>query len=790
MGQLIFGPAERGSVAVERHGTCLPLAREGDPLQATRPRIREQAGERLRPTVVRLGLDVEGDDDLPDVVVRRGSNPLEILDQSNLDGDGGVVAESVRDVKCELLPVEGIARHVHLGRDRLLQLPAQPFGRREGRAESDEQIGLLVVLLPGALAAASIPPTPNAGDIPTPVPGDSSLAGADRPDIARFLQVRRAEKPSLSPDGSRLAFKSPITGTPQLWAVGTAGGWPRQLTFSESITFHEWSPAGDRILYGTDRGGDEREGYYLLSADGSRERELLAPSGAYRVFGAFSRDGSRIAYATTERNGVDFDVHVLDVETGEDREVHRGEGGLYPVSWRPDGGALILTQTRGEDAHEVFLLDLAGGRLETLFQPADRSGYESFAWKPDSSGFYVVTNQGRDFHGLAWYGTASRDLTYLETPEHDVEAVGLSDDGRMLLWTTNAGGASALHARDLASGEPIATPELPHGIYEIRLAPRAAVASIYVESPRVPGDVWVWQPPALEAHRATHSSTAGLDLARMIVPEHLSFAARDGALIHGLLYLPTDLAPGVKPPLLLAVHGGPTGQSRPDWSGPHQYLLTRGIAVFELNFRGSTGYGKRFARLNDLRLREDEIYDLADAVQWLGRGGRVDSGRAAVMGGSYGGYLTMAAMTRLPGVFSSGVAFVGVANWLTALEGASPQLKASDRLEYGDVDDPEDRGFFRRISPITHIDNVRAPVMVVHGANDPRDPVTESDQFVRAIREQGGEVEYLRFPDEGHSIRKLSNRIIAYRRIAAFLERTLEVEKTPEVGEMKAPSGR
>lgn len=217
-------------------------------------------------------------------------------------------------------------------------------------------------------------------------------------------------------------------------------------------------------------------------------------------------------------------------------------------------------------------------------------------------------------------------------------------------------------------------------------------------------------------------------------------------------------------------------QARPRFNAAHQYLLSRGIAVFDLNFRGSVGSGKRYARLNDRRLREHEIYDLADAIDWLRKEGKVDAESVAVMGRSYGGYLTMAAVARIPEYFSGGVAFVGVSNWVTALEGASPQLKASDRIEYGDISNPKDRKFFLQISPITHVANVKAPVMVLHGANDPRDPVAESDQFVRAIREQSGEIQYLRFPDEGHGIRKLSNRIIAYRRIAAFLEGVLQVK--------------
>jgi dipeptidyl aminopeptidase/acylaminoacyl peptidase len=260
---------------------------------------------------------------------------------------------------------------------------------------------------------------------------------------------------------------------------------------------------------------------------------------------------------------------------------------------------------------------------------------------------------------------------------------------------------------------------------------------------------------------------------RMVVPEARSFRARDGLTVHGLLYLPRGLPAGVRPPVLLSVHGGPTAQARPTFNGAHQYLLTRGIAVFDLNYRGSTGYGKSYARANDRRQRAVEYLDMADAVDWLGKEGLVDAQRTAVMGGSYGGYLTMAAVTRLPTHFNVGVAFVGVGNWVTALEGASPSLKASDRVEYGDIGSPADREFFAEISPIRFVGANVAPVMVLHGANDPRDPPTESDQFVRAIRERGGTVEYLRFPDEGHSIRKLENRIIAYRRIADFLERML-----------------
>jgi len=651
---------------------------------------------------------------------------------------------------------------------------------------SPRPVSVLVVLLPLAmLRAQQVPPTPNEADVPVVEAIDLGLAGHGPPDITRFLNVRTARAPSLSPDGERLAFLTSITGKPQLWTVDARGGWPRQLTYGESVTFAEWSPRGDWICYGTDRAGNEREGFYLITPDGTRERELLAPSEHFRVFGGFSPDGRRIAYATTERTGIDFDIHVLDVGTGADREVFRGTFGFFVASWRPDGEALVLSETRGEDGNDVHSLDMGTGELTTLFAPEVPAAYGGFAWTPDGDGFYFSSNEGREYAGLAYRDAERGEVTWIETPPHDVGGVDVSRDGSLLSWSTNEGGWSRLHVRRLTTGTDLPPPPLPPGVFALEWAPGATVAAIRGGGPTVPGDIWTWAPDEDAFARATWSDTAGLDMASMVVPTHVDVPARDGETLHGLLYLPSaearsggtgareDGGTGPRPPVLLSVHGGPTAQARPRFHSVHQYLLARGIAVFDLNFRGSTGYGKRFARLDDRRRRPDAVRDMADAIAWLARDGRVDASRSAVMGGSYGGYMTNAALVTFPELFRCGVSIVGVSNWITALEGASPALKASDRLEYGDITDPDDRAFFEELSPLTHVGRIERPLMVMHGANDPRDPVEESDQFVRAIREHGGEVEYLRFPDEGHGIRKLANRVTAYRRVAAFLEEHL-----------------
>lgn len=632
---------------------------------------------------------------------------------------------------------------------------------------------LLLALSVNPLTAAT-GSTPRPEDTPKVEPVTLGLAGEAKPDILRYLNIQTALGPALSPDGKRMAFITDITGQRQLWVMDVAGGWPRQITFgSEGVQAHAWSPKGDWIFYSADRGGNEREAFYLISPDGTKERELLPPSDSFRQFGGFSPDGARIAYAATSEGSPAFDIHLLDLGTGEDRLVLKGRLGLYVVSWSPKGTHVVLHETRGEDANDVYLLDLRSGELTTLFKPEIASDYRGFAWKPDGRGFYVVTDQDRESAGLAWYDLGRRELKWVETPAHDVEQVDMDHDGRYLVWTTNEGGYSALHVRDLQENRDLAAPKLPPGIYGVRWADREPVLALTVNGPQVAGDIWTWDPrTGSGAVRATWSSMAGLDPQSFVIPEALDFPASDGVTLHGLLYLPKG-SEGKKPPILLGVHGGPSAQARPGFSPVFQYLLSRGIAVFDLNFRGSTGFGKTFSRLDNGRLRPNAVRDMAEALDFLKKEGRVDASRAAVMGGSYGGYMTFAALTAFPDRFRSGVSFVGVSNWVTALQGASPQLKASDRIEYGNIDDPKDRAFFEEISPIHQVARVKAPLMVLHGANDPRDPATESDTFVEGIRQNGGEVEYLRFPDEGHGIRKLANRVAAFRRVAAFLERTL-----------------
>jgi len=613
-------------------------------------------------------------------------------------------------------------------------------------------------------------------DTPKIEPVSVGLAGVKPADIVRYLMVQGAGQTELSPDGETVAFTYRVTGEPQLWTVAATGGWPQQLTFGTGITFFHWAPDGENLVVGRDADGNEREGYYLLSADGTRERLLLPLSDAFRSFGMFNSDGSRFLFSSTERNGRDFDIYVTDVASGDTKMVYEGSFGFFPQSWQPDGDLVIVNEVRGEDANDVHLLDMSSGEISPLFQPEVSARYSDYQWLPDGSGFYVSTNQDREFQGLAFYSLESATLEFLETPDFDIGNVRLSSDGRYLAWTTNEDGYSRLHVLDRRSDRPVQPPSLTPGVYGIQFAHDAPIMNIRVTGPGTPGEVHVWNVANDSSSKPIEASLAGLDPESFVSPESLRYDARDGVELQGLLYLPKPSQTMGTPPVVVKVHGGPTAQARPYFQPQVQYLVNNGIAVFDVNVRGSTGFGKTYTRLDNQEKRLDSVRDLADTVAFLSSDERLNANRIAVMGGSYGGYMVNAVLGSYPGVFDAGASFVGVSNWVRALQEASPGLKASDRIEYGDIREERWQEFYKNNSPINNAHKIDVPLFVQHGANDPRDPVTESDRIVKMVRENGGEVKYMRFPDEGHGISKQANRVAFYRSLVSFLEEHLRPE--------------
>lgn len=611
---------------------------------------------------------------------------------------------------------------------------------------------------------------------------DVGLAGSDPANIARYLLASGAGGAGISPDGETIAFRWSVTGKPQLWTVPATGGQPHQLTFGNGITFFAWAPDSQTLLYGADNNGNEQESYYRISADGTSEQLVLpAVEGGFRVFGDFAADGKTIAFSSTERNGLDFDIYTADLTTGETTRLYEGVFGFFAQDISPDGSKLIVTETVGEDSDNLYLLDTETGEMTTIAKPEPRAnhGDGGFAWLPDSSGFYFSSNEGRQFSAISFYDVATGEISVIEEADHDlgdISLCGVADE--YMVYDENVDGFYELHITKDGEDAGIDTSFLPEGVVGASCADASDMMTIFVNGWNTPGSVYTLDLGTAELNQILAPDYAGLDPARLIKPESIRMTARDGVELQGLLYLPdeTSRTGDGPPPVIFFVHGGPTGQSVASFNGVIQYHLDRGLAVFQPNVRGSTGFGRTYVTLDDQTNRRDSVRDLIDMLDALAGDGRVDTSRAAVVGGSYGGYMVNAVLALYPDAFDAGVSLFGVGNWVTALQIASPALKASDRIEYGDIREQEWIDYYTENSPIALADQIKVPVLYSHGVMDPRIDITETEVMVKTLRANGIDTPYIRIPDEGHGWRKLANRLFYYRAQADFLEEQLAEE--------------
>jgi len=589
-------------------------------------------------------------------------------------------------------------------------------------------------------------------------------------DFARYLKIRDAWGASWSPDGGRLAFLTEITGVPQVWEVTSEAAlppWPEQLTFyEERVSSAEYSPTRERLLFGMDVGGNERTQLFLL--ENGEVMDLTRAPEAIHYSGGFSPYGERVAYTATRRNGTDFDVFVqeLDGEPEGEPEMAWEVSGYHTVAdWAPDGSSLIVSRHHSNLNNDLYRLDLKTGEATLLTPHEGDARFFGACFTPDGVSAYLTTDRDGDFIRLACLDLSTLELTYLTPDDWDVEDVKLSKDGRYLLASRNVEGYSDLV---LFSGEGRRMPDLqvPKGIIVgFEFSPDSGKLAFTLVGPTRNPDIWVLDLPDGEPRRVTRSSTAGISRSTFRRPSLVRYPSFDGREIPALLYEPGSLD---NAPVVVNVHGGPESQSRPGFAPVTQYLLDRCYAVFFPNVRGSTGYGKAYTHLDDVELRMDSVKDIAHAAHWLrGRGHE----RVAVMGGSYGGFMVLAALTEYPKLWSAGVDIVGIANIVTFLENTGSYRRALREPEYGSLE--RDREFLESISPIHKAEKIRAPLMVIHGKNDPRVPVGEAEQIVERVREDGGVVEYLLYEDEGHGLAKLKNRLDAYPKIAAFLDEHL-----------------
>lgn len=600
---------------------------------------------------------------------------------------------------------------------------------------------------------------------------------AAAPVFEQFVAVRRFQ-PTLTfdPDGRSILFVTDISGQFNLWRTPVEGGWPEQLTASEDETVRSVtvSPDGETIVFTADRHGDEFHQIYALPGGGGwPERRTDADQVQHFVSQeGWTADGSKLAFAANSRTPSDMEVWIRDSASGEIRSLF-GEGMFaMPAGWSPDGSRLLAVDVRSNTDSSVFLLDPETGAADELTPHEGETKFFPGPWAADGSGFYLAADEGREFTGLAFYRLADRAYEWVETPEADVEAIAGSDDGSRLAWLVNEQGWSRLYLRNLETGETTKA-DLPDAspIFQTALAlsPDGSHAALLLSQPRRTQELFVVDTDTGRSRRLTDSMLGGLDESELVAPVLVSYATFDGRDVPAWLYRP----PGANGPVpaVLSIHGGPEAQERPVYQALYQYLLSRGIAVLATNIRGSTGYGKSYQRLIHHDWGGGELEDLRHAAEWLREQDWVDSERLAAFGGSFGGYATLMCVTRLPEYWRTAVEFFGPSNLVTFSKAVPPTWRRFMNVWVGDPDTEQD--FLLERSPITYVDAVRAPLLVIQGATDPRVVKPESDQMVEQLRGLGREVEYVVFDDEGHGFTKRRNMTEAFRLAADWLEQRL-----------------
>ena len=557
----------------------------------------------------------------------------------------------------------------------------------------------------------------------------------------------------------------------------TGGGYPSLVTsFDDAVGFVSWSPDGQWLAFNVAPGGGFNEQIYVVRPDGTGLRRLTDGGKAGNFLSGWSPDGRFIAFSSNQRDPSARDSYLLDVATGQARMVaqNRGIGSIEDVS--RDGKYTIINRLVNRGDNNLYLVRLSDSK-ETLLTPHDGPGeFDGIKFSPDGRSIYLVSNKDRDLTALARVRLDRNDQP------GPIEVLAARDDGELggavmneqgtsvaLIW--NVAGRSELNFYDTATGKMVQGPQMPAEIVGgLNFSKDGRRLAMSISGASTPANIWVLDLTSKQFNQITQSPHAGVDLSKLVRPELVRYKAHDGLELSGWLYQP----PGARRPgpIVLSFHGGPEGQERPGFNSMYQALVSRGIAVFAPNVRGSSGFGKKFVNLDNGALRENGVKDIKASVDYVVSAGVADPKRIGIVGGSYGGYMVMAGLTEYPDMFAAGADLFGVVNFETFFKNTQPWMAAISKIEYGDPD--KEAEMLRRLSPMTRIDRVKAPTIVLHGANDTNVPVIEAEQVVENLKKRNVPVEYVLFPDEGHGWRKTPNRIRSTVAIVKFFEKYLK----------------
>jgi dipeptidyl aminopeptidase/acylaminoacyl peptidase len=618
----------------------------------------------------------------------------------------------------------------------------------------------LLVVSPAANAqAASSVARVERGNLITE--GVPEIPGDVRDRLLQYSNVRAATFQAFNETGGIL-IGTRFAETVQLHEVDAPLGARRQITFFNEPVGGGIRPDGSNAIYfSKDRGGDEFfQGFLVDRATG--RSTAFTQAGTRNDGLVWSKTGAVAAWSVARSGVTTRDIVIGNPSRPDDRRILlTGPSGVSPIAFSPDGSKLLLGEYLSVTNSKRFIVDLQTGTRTDVNPSAAPIAYDGGAFSADGRSIFVISDEGSEFARLRRIDLASGVQTVISASTRasiwDVESFTLSDDGRTIALVSNVAGRSELSILDARTGRALRTPSLPEGVVTgLDFDRRGERLGISLTTPTTPGDVWVWDLRRQRLVRWTQSETGGLPESGFVAPTLVEVSSFDGLKVSAFLYKPQSAGPH---PVIISIHGGPEGQSRPTFSSSIQYYVNElGVAVLVPNVRGSTGYGKTFVSLDNGMKREDSVKDIGAFLDWIATRPDLNKDKVIVYGGSYGGYMVLASMVHYSDRLAGGVDIVGISNFVTFLENTQGYRRDLRRVEYGDERDPAMRAHLMSISPLTNVRRITKPLFVIQGLNDPRVPVTEAEQILAAVRSNGGEAWYMLAKDEGHGFAKKTNR--------------------------------
>jgi dipeptidyl aminopeptidase/acylaminoacyl peptidase len=596
--------------------------------------------------------------------------------------------------------------------------------------------------------------------------------------VERLYMTRSVGATAWSPDGKTIAFVSNISGRNNIWLDPAEGGWPTQLTVSDQRqTSPTWSPDGKWIAYTSDYDGDEQWDIFFVSPKTGQVVNITNSREISEENPTWSPDGRYLAYTVKPKTSSVYEIDIFDTLMRDTNHITSGtpkdKMNVNPV-WSRDGKWIAYTeyQAKGTDSN-IFVAEVATGKSTVLTPHEGERLYGVNAFSPDDKRLLITSNAGNGYENVALLDIVSKHIDWLTQDRWEISGGNFTPDGKSVSWTANVDGNTDIYLHNLASGKTTSLP-LPKGVNGLGGAESAFTRDgsrlLYQHNgPTSPNDVWVYSLADGKSRQITNSLVAGVRSEDMVEPFLVHYPSRDGKwTISAFVYVPYNMARSGQNAAIVYVHGGPTSQSVNSFSRVIQHMVNQGYMVIAPNYRGSTGYGKEFQQANLFDMGGGDLQDVLAAADWIKQTGYLDPKKLVLMGGSYGGYMTMMGVTKAPDVWAAGVPIVPFVNYFTEIANEDPVLREMDLATMGDPEKNKD--LFRDHSPIFFVDQIKAPLLLLAGGNAPRCPKEEAQQVVDALKKRGGVAEYKVYENEGHGFARVENQIDAYRRVSDFLK--------------------